>query len=253
MRRWRLFVSAGVAGLLAMGLLGAEGAGTAGGATFVNWPQYLYSPGHSSGNAAATTITPVNAASLTRAWQFSPGYDRLPVQPGRVRRRHLHRREERLLLRAQRDHRRGHLEAVHRRRAEADLREAGLHLHGHGGPGPNHGQPDDLRLRRHRVPVRDEHRGRHRRVAPGRGRRPVHHGERLLRVELAAGHRRQHLRRDQLAVRRAAGTRRPGRVQPGQRGAGEHALHHAAGFGRREHLVQRGHRRPVDLRHHRQR
>ena len=72
MGRWRLFVSAGVAGLLAIGLLGAGGAGTAGGATFVNWPQYLYSPGHSSDNAAATAITPANAASLTRAWQFSP-------------------------------------------------------------------------------------------------------------------------------------------------------------------------------------
>src|SRR5579871_1010689 len=72
MGRWRLFVSAGVAGLLAIGLSGAGGAGTAGGATFVNWPQYLYSPGHSSDNAAATAITPANAASLTRAWQFNP-------------------------------------------------------------------------------------------------------------------------------------------------------------------------------------
>jgi outer membrane protein assembly factor BamB len=72
MRRWRLFVSAGVAGLLATGLLGAGGAGTAGGATFVNWPQYLYSPGHSSDNAAATAITLANAASLTVAWQFNP-------------------------------------------------------------------------------------------------------------------------------------------------------------------------------------
>src|SRR5690349_8936890 len=73
MRHWRLFVSAGVAGLLATGLLGAGSTGTAAGTTFVNWPQYLYSPGHSSANAAATTITPANAAHLTRAWQFSPG------------------------------------------------------------------------------------------------------------------------------------------------------------------------------------
>ncbi len=72
MGRWRLFVSAGAAGLLAIGLLGAGGAGTAGGATSVNWPQYLYSPGHSSGNAAATAITPANAASLTLAWKFNP-------------------------------------------------------------------------------------------------------------------------------------------------------------------------------------
>jgi hypothetical protein len=70
MRRWRLFASAGIAGALATGLLGAGGAA---GTTFVNWPQYLYSPGHASANTAATAITPANAASLTRAWQFSPG------------------------------------------------------------------------------------------------------------------------------------------------------------------------------------
>jgi outer membrane protein assembly factor BamB len=72
MRRWRLFVTAGVAGLLATGLLGGGIAGSAGGATFANWPQYLYSPDHLSANAAATAVTPANAASLTRAWQFSP-------------------------------------------------------------------------------------------------------------------------------------------------------------------------------------
>lgn len=47
--------------------------GAAAGATFVNWPQYLYSAGHSSDDTAATAITPANAASLTLAWQFSPG------------------------------------------------------------------------------------------------------------------------------------------------------------------------------------
>jgi outer membrane protein assembly factor BamB len=73
MRRWRLFVSAGVTGLLATGLLGAGGTGTASGTTFVNWPQYLYSPDHLSDNAAATTITPANAARLKLAWKFSPG------------------------------------------------------------------------------------------------------------------------------------------------------------------------------------
>jgi polyvinyl alcohol dehydrogenase (cytochrome) len=73
MRRWHLFVCAVVAVLIAAGFFGAGGAGTAGGATFVNWPQYLYSPDHSSANMAATAITTANAASLTRAWQFSPG------------------------------------------------------------------------------------------------------------------------------------------------------------------------------------
>jgi len=72
MRRWRLFVSAGVAALLATGLAGAGAAGTAAGTTFVNWPQYLYSPDHLSANAAATGITPANAKHLTRVWQFNP-------------------------------------------------------------------------------------------------------------------------------------------------------------------------------------
>jgi outer membrane protein assembly factor BamB len=69
MRRWRLFASAGIAGVLAAGLLGAAGAG---GATFTNWPQYLYSPGHTSANTVANVITPANAASLTLAWNFVP-------------------------------------------------------------------------------------------------------------------------------------------------------------------------------------
>jgi outer membrane protein assembly factor BamB len=56
--------------VLATGLLGAGGAG---GTAFVNWPQYLYSPAHTSANMAATAITPANAASLTLAWQFTPG------------------------------------------------------------------------------------------------------------------------------------------------------------------------------------
>ena len=58
--------------MLAAGLLGAGGAVSAAGTTFVNWPQYLYSPGHTSANLAATAITPANAASLTPAWQFKP-------------------------------------------------------------------------------------------------------------------------------------------------------------------------------------
>jgi outer membrane protein assembly factor BamB len=69
MRHWRLFVSAGIAGVLATGLLGAAGAG---GATFTNWPQYLYSPGHTSANTLASVITPGNAARLRLAWTFAP-------------------------------------------------------------------------------------------------------------------------------------------------------------------------------------
>jgi hypothetical protein len=69
MRRWRLFASAGIAGVLATGLLGATGAG---GTTFTNWPQYLYSPGHTSANTVANVITPANAAGLRLAWHFVP-------------------------------------------------------------------------------------------------------------------------------------------------------------------------------------
>src|SRR5215831_21077107 len=77
MRRWHLFASAGAAGMLAAGLLGAGGAERAAGTTFVNWPQYLYSPDHTSANMAATAITPANAASLKVACKFNPG--RSPV------------------------------------------------------------------------------------------------------------------------------------------------------------------------------
>jgi outer membrane protein assembly factor BamB len=69
MRRWRLVACAGIAGVLATGLLGATGAG---GATFTNWPQYLYSPGHTSANTVANVITPANAARLKLAWKFVP-------------------------------------------------------------------------------------------------------------------------------------------------------------------------------------
>lgn len=58
------------AGVLVIGLSGTMAAG---GTTFANWPRYLYSPKHTSANLAATALTPANAATLTRAWQFSPG------------------------------------------------------------------------------------------------------------------------------------------------------------------------------------
>ena len=54
---------------------------------YVNWPGYLFDPGHSSLNGAATTITPGNAGSLAPAWSsaFTPpklgsgGFDATPV------------------------------------------------------------------------------------------------------------------------------------------------------------------------------
>jgi hypothetical protein len=49
----------------------AEGVPHAAGAGFVNWPAYLYGPGHASFNGGAATITPANASNLTRTriWQ----------------------------------------------------------------------------------------------------------------------------------------------------------------------------------------
>jgi len=63
------------AGVLAAGVLGT---GMANGATFVNWTQYLFSSGHSSENAAATTITPANAATLEQKWKFNPAAAPIP-------------------------------------------------------------------------------------------------------------------------------------------------------------------------------
>ena len=39
---------------------------------FVNWPQYLFSPAHTSQNGSATAITPANASSVAAAWTFTP-------------------------------------------------------------------------------------------------------------------------------------------------------------------------------------
>ena len=47
-----------------------------------DWPAYLYNAGHSSYNAAATTITTANAASITRYWQFKAAGPTMSGQPG---------------------------------------------------------------------------------------------------------------------------------------------------------------------------
>ena len=64
------------AGALAAGTLGAGMA--SGVTTFVNWPQYLFSSGHTSENAAAKTITTANAASVEVKWKFSPAAAPIP-------------------------------------------------------------------------------------------------------------------------------------------------------------------------------
>jgi polyvinyl alcohol dehydrogenase (cytochrome) len=68
-RTWQWLGGVGLTGAALTGLLGA---GTATGQTNVNWPKYLYSPGHSSYNHSATSITPANASKLQLAWKFAP-------------------------------------------------------------------------------------------------------------------------------------------------------------------------------------
>ena len=48
----------------------------------MNWPGYLHGPQHSSMNAAATAITPVTAATLTKAWTWIPPGPTMQGQPG---------------------------------------------------------------------------------------------------------------------------------------------------------------------------
>lgn len=51
------------------------------GAVDADWPGYLYSPAHSSYNAADTTITTANAGSLTRYWQWKAPAPTMSGQP----------------------------------------------------------------------------------------------------------------------------------------------------------------------------
>jgi polyvinyl alcohol dehydrogenase (cytochrome) len=50
-------------------------------AVVANWSGYLFAGSHSSYNAAATAITPSNAAALTRYWQWVPPAATRPNQP----------------------------------------------------------------------------------------------------------------------------------------------------------------------------
>lgn len=68
MRIRSLCIFLSIAAALITGLTGPVSAG----ATFVNWPQYLYSGKHTSDNVAATVITPANAAHLRLLWAFAP-------------------------------------------------------------------------------------------------------------------------------------------------------------------------------------
>ncbi len=47
-------------------------AAPAAGQSFVNWSQYLFSPGHTSQNSSATAITTANASGVAAAWTFTP-------------------------------------------------------------------------------------------------------------------------------------------------------------------------------------
>lgn len=70
MRKWRLRTVFGATGAL-LGLT-LPAAAPAGGQTFINWPEYLYSNNHSSDNAVATAITTLNAPGLHLAWKYDP-------------------------------------------------------------------------------------------------------------------------------------------------------------------------------------
>ena len=55
--------------------------GSSSAATFVNWPAYLFGAGHPSVNAAASAITPANAASLVPAWTWKAAPRTMTGQP----------------------------------------------------------------------------------------------------------------------------------------------------------------------------
>jgi outer membrane protein assembly factor BamB len=79
-------MSAWVAAALALCLV--QGAASAS-VPYVNWDRYLRSYGHSSMNAAATSVTPANAASLEAAWSWAPDASdstapRTVVKPGSI-------------------------------------------------------------------------------------------------------------------------------------------------------------------------
>jgi polyvinyl alcohol dehydrogenase (cytochrome) len=71
MRLSRHFLSSLVAATAFLVVLTSTGV-PASEATTANWPGYLFDNGHSSKNAAATAITPANAAHLHKAWTFKP-------------------------------------------------------------------------------------------------------------------------------------------------------------------------------------
>lgn len=68
--RRRAMAAVATVGALLVTLLGTS-AGPAAAQGSADWPTYLYGPGHSSYNAAATAITPSNASSLQSIWQWA--------------------------------------------------------------------------------------------------------------------------------------------------------------------------------------
>jgi outer membrane protein assembly factor BamB len=74
-RRARLWAVA------AVGVVSLAAAAVASAAS-INWPAYMFGPSHSTANLAATAITPQNAASLVRAWNWIPDAPTMTGQPG---------------------------------------------------------------------------------------------------------------------------------------------------------------------------
>jgi polyvinyl alcohol dehydrogenase (cytochrome) len=74
-RALRATATAGALSLMIILTAPAQGAGQA------NWPAYLFGNEHSSFNAAATAITPANAASLKVYWKWKPAPPTMVGQP----------------------------------------------------------------------------------------------------------------------------------------------------------------------------
>jgi outer membrane protein assembly factor BamB len=84
LRTARLFVSIALGVTAVAFLTGARAAAPAASVAhqaFINWPAYLHGPAHSSDNAAAQTISPATAATMTKAWTWEPAKATMAGQP----------------------------------------------------------------------------------------------------------------------------------------------------------------------------
>src|SRR5438094_8953319 len=50
----------------------------------IDWPAFLFGPGHASTNPAATAVTPATAGELVRRWRWRPDPPTMPGQSARL-------------------------------------------------------------------------------------------------------------------------------------------------------------------------